>query len=63
MGYIQKPVPVLRKNGEVLPLTAIQDLKATIKGNVLVKGEASEEDYRVAIHRFNEAYITEAVRT
>jgi hypothetical protein len=52
---------IIRKNGEMLPLTAVQDLKSKVKGEVLVKGEASEEIYRTAIHRWNEAYITEAV--
>jgi len=52
---------IIRKNGEVLPLTAIQDLKSKVKSEVLVKGEASEDAYWVAIHRWNEAYITEAV--
>ena len=53
--------PIIRKNGEVLPVTAIQDLKSKVKSEVLVKGEASEDAYRAAIHRWNEAYITEAV--
>jgi hypothetical protein len=52
---------IIRKNGEVLPLTAIQDLKSKVKSGVLVKGEASEDAYQAAIHRWNEAYIMEAV--
>lgn len=51
---------VIRKNGELLPLTAIQDLKSQVKGEVLVKGEVPDDAYRAAIHRWNEAYITEA---
>jgi hypothetical protein len=52
---------IIRKNGEVLSLKAVQDLKSKVKGEVLVKGEASKGIYRTAIHRWNEAYITEAV--
>ena len=52
---------VIRNNEELLPLTAIQDLKSQVKGEVLVKGEVPEDAYRAAIHRWNEAYITEAV--
>jgi len=49
------------KNGELLPLHAIKDLKSLLKCEVLVKGEVPEDAYRAAIHRWNEAYITEAV--
>ena len=53
---------LIRKNGDVLPLTAIQDSKSKVRGEVLVKGEVLEETYRAAIHRWNEAYIIKAVR-
>jgi hypothetical protein len=39
---------IIRKNGKVLLLTAIQDLKSKVKSEVLVKGE---DAYRAAIHR------------
>lgn len=52
---------IVRQNGEVLPPTAISDLKSKVKSEVLVKGEATEDAYRAAIHRWNEAFITEAV--
>ena len=52
---------ITRKNGESLPDKAVQDLKANIAGEVLVRGEAPEETYRSAVHRWNEAYIEEAV--
>lgn len=52
---------ILLKNGEPLPPEAIEDLKSVLKCEILIKGEVPEEAYRAAIHRWNEAYITEAV--
>ena len=40
---------------------AIRELKSQVKGEVIVKGEVSELNYKAAIHRWNEAFIQEAV--
>lgn len=53
-------ISVLNKKGEILPQAAIKELKA-FKSELVIKGEASEEVYRAAIHRWNEAYIEESV--
>lgn len=62
MGSIAQDIKIVRKNGEVLPETAIKELKAVVKGEVLLKGEATREVYRAAIDRFNKSRIQEAVR-
>jgi hypothetical protein len=63
MGSIAQDIKILRRNGEVLPETAIKALKAAVRGEVLFKGKAEEEAYRAAIDRFNKGGIREAVRT
>ncbi|KUJ10052.1 FAD-binding domain-containing protein [Mollisia scopiformis] len=49
---IQKGVP--------LPEAALANLKASVKGEVVIKGEADEVIYRAAIDRWNKAGIQEA---
>lgn len=51
------------RNGVAIPLTAIEELKTSLTGNVVVKGEAAEDVYHQAIHRWNESFIEEAVRS
>lgn len=63
MGSMAQNIKIARRNGEALPETAIKELKAAVKGEVLFKGEAEEEVYRAAIDRFNKGGIQEAVRT
>jgi hypothetical protein len=60
MGSVENK-SILNKKGEILPTSAIEELKASIECEVVVKGEATEDVYRKAIHRFNEAFILEAV--
>jgi hypothetical protein len=62
MGSMAQNIKIVRRNGEALPETAIKELKAAVKGEVLFKGEAEEEVYRAAIDRFNKGGIQEAVR-
>jgi hypothetical protein len=62
MGSMAQNINIVRRNGEALPETAIKELKAAVKGEVLFKGEAEEEVYRAAIDRFNKGGIQEAVR-
>ena len=61
MGSLAQDVKIVRRNGEALPESAIKQLKAAVKCDVLFKGEASEELYRAAIDRFNKGAIQEAV--
>ena len=50
------------RNGLIIPRAAIEGLKSTIQGDVLIRGEANEEVYRQSIYRWNENFIVEAVR-
>ncbi len=52
---------IVGRSGQVLPSEAIEQLKVTVKCEVLLKGEASEDAYLTAIDRFNKATIQEAV--
>jgi hypothetical protein len=52
---------ILNRNGDIIPESAIRELKSAVKGEILIKGEASDEAYGAAIHRFNEGTIQEAV--
>jgi len=54
-------VQLIAKNGDLLPATAVEELKTSLKCEVLLKGEAPEDTYRAAIDRFNQAVIEEAV--
>jgi hypothetical protein len=51
-----------RKNGGPLSVTAIAELKDTAKCNIVVKGQASTDEYEAAIDRWNRNGIKEAVR-
>lgn len=51
-----------RVNASTLSKHDLQALKDSVKGQVIIKGEASKEDYEAAIKRWNEVYIAEAVR-
>lgn len=61
MASSTRRIHILRRNHEVLPEAAIQELKDSIGGEVIFKGEAAEEVYRAAINRKNKAWIQEAV--
>jgi hypothetical protein len=61
MGSTVPEIRIISRNGEVLPATAIEELKTSLKCQTLLKGEAPEEIYRAAIDRFNKAIIDEAV--
>lgn len=61
MGSSIEEPQLLRRNGELLPSTAFSELKSVVKGQVVVKGEAPEDIYQAAIHRFNNVVIEEAV--
>lgn len=56
-------IKILSRKKELLPETAIQELKVAVKGEVLIKGEAPDEAYRAALDRWNKAWIQEAVKT
>lgn len=58
MGSIQQQ-EILGKNGKIISSDAIEELKASLKGKIVLKSESQE--YKDAIHRWNEVYITEAV--
>ena len=62
MSLKSQGIQIVRRNGEVLPESAIKELKAAVKCEVLFKGETEEEVYRAAIDRFNKGGIQEAVR-
>lgn len=66
----EQPVPTMASNNvngldgysEAKPSDAvIKELKSQVKGEIIVKGDASEVDYKAAIHRWNEGFIQEAV--
>jgi hypothetical protein len=57
-----RDVPILRKNGEVLPDAAIEELNYGVRCGVIVRGRVIEDEYRVAIDRWNQTGIKEAVR-
>jgi hypothetical protein len=61
MGSIAQKINAIRRNGESLPESAIKQLRASVKGEVLFRGDAAEVVYRKAIDRFNKATVTEAV--
>lgn len=52
-----------RSNGSELSKTDIQSLKDSIKGHVVVKSEATEEEYKASVLRWNQVYIKQAVGT
>ncbi len=53
--------PILRKNGEILSETAIEELTGAVNCKVVVRGRAEEEEYKEAIERWNQTGIKEAV--
>ena len=61
MGSNAQEIHILRKNGDILSQGAIKELKSSIKGQVIIKGEGPDDTYRAAIDRFNKACISEAV--
>jgi hypothetical protein len=61
MGSISQKFNIVSRNGKVLSEASIQKLKTSVKGEVVIKGEATEDVYRSAIDRFNKAGIKEAV--
>lgn len=61
MGSNAQDIKVLNRKRQLLPESAIQELKAAVKGEVIIRGDAPEEVYRAAIDRWNKAWIQEAV--
>lgn len=53
--------PILRKNGEILPESAIEELISDVGCRVVVKGRVEDEQYKEAIDRWNQTGIKEAV--
>jgi hypothetical protein len=60
MGFVGD-TPILRKNGEILPENAIEELHSLAAYKVVVKGQVKEEEYKEAIERWNQAGIKNAV--
>lgn len=54
-------IHIVCRTGAVLDEDALARLKASVKGEVVIKGEADEDVYRAAIDRWNKAGIDEAV--
>jgi hypothetical protein len=61
MGSVAQDIKIVARNGDVLPESAVKQLKSAVTCEVLLKGEASEEAYLAAIDRFNKGVIQEAV--
>jgi hypothetical protein len=61
MGSNAQDIKLLNRKQQLLPESAIQELKAVVKGEVIVRGHAPEDVYRAAIDRWNKAWIQEAV--
>jgi hypothetical protein len=61
MGSNAQDIKIFSRKQQPLPDVAIQELKATVHGEVIIKGEAPEEVYRAALDRWNKAWIQEAV--
>ncbi|CZR63147.1 uncharacterized protein PAC_13044 [Phialocephala subalpina] len=53
-------VQIVSKKGVVLDAAALTQLKTSVKGEVVIKGEAAKEKYLAAIDRFNKAGVDEA---
>ena len=51
-----------RQDGSALTAEGISELKHAIKGKVVVRGEAEEEEYKDSITRWNKVYIQQSVR-
>jgi hypothetical protein len=47
---------IFSRTQQLLPETAIQELKAAAKGEVIVRGEAPDEVYRAAIDRWKQSF-------
>ena len=62
LGRTLHDTQLRRKNGEILSATAIAELKDTVSCNIVVRGQASADEYRAAIDRWNHNGIKEAVR-
>jgi hypothetical protein len=61
MGSNAQEIQILSRNKQLLPETAIQEVKGAVQGEVLIRGEAPDEVYRAAIDRWNKAWVQEAV--
>jgi hypothetical protein len=61
MGSNAQDIKILNRKQQLLPESAIQELKAAVKGEVIIRGDAPEKVYRAAIDRWNKAWIQEAV--
>jgi FAD/FMN-containing dehydrogenase len=61
MGSNARDIKILDRKQQLLPEIAIQELKLSVKGEVIVKGEAPDDVYRAALDRWNKAWIQEAV--
>lgn len=53
--------PILRKNGEILSETAIEELTGAVGCKVVIRSRAAEEEYKEAIDRWNQTGIKESV--
>ncbi|KAF8847587.1 FAD-binding domain-containing protein [Acephala macrosclerotiorum] len=51
---------IVSRKGVVLEESALSHFKTSVKGEVVIKGEAAEEVYLAAIDRFNKAGVDEA---
>lgn len=50
-----------RSDGSNISKKDIENFKISIKGQVIVKGEATEEEYKASVMRWNQVYIKQAV--
>jgi hypothetical protein len=53
--------PILCKNEEILPESAIEELTGDVGCRVVVKGRVEDEQYKEAIDRWNHTGIKDAV--
>lgn len=54
-------IQIFSRKGAVLEASILEQIKSSVAGEVVIKGEAAEEVYRAAIDRFNKAGVAEAV--
>ncbi len=62
MGSNTENIELSNGKGGVIPTAVVTALKAQLPCEIVVKGEAENDVYKRAIHRYNEAGIQEAVR-
>jgi hypothetical protein len=53
---------MLDQNGEVLPNSAIKELTSSADAEIFIEGETPYEIYKMALDRFNQAYVAEAIK-